>query len=144
MKNARTQVIRIVFVVALLIVGVVSGGAARDWHRRTHPGAAFASINGRELPPGVQATAYAHATTDNLFHTTHYWLLAGSATALREVIVGSGLRPSDDARYVLPNLQELFGASQQRTEVVAGYESDSPRNEWYFIFAGEESALYAH
>ena len=81
---------------------------------------------------------------DNLFHTTHYWLLAGSRPALRQFTNGTGLVDSEDAREIMPDLQRLFRVSGISTQVVAGYEWELDRDRWYCIFAGETTAFYAH
>jgi len=104
----------------------------------------YQAITGRELPAGVRATAYGHEMNDNLFHTTHYWLLSGSASALRQVTNGTGFVESDDAREMMPDLGRLFGVSGVSTQVVTGYEWELGRDRWYCIFAGETTAFYAH
>jgi hypothetical protein len=142
MNTKRRRFGQIALVTAILVGAVISVAAGRDWYRRAHPRATFASITGRQLPLGVEVTAYAHAVTDNLFHTTHYWLLAGSASGLREVMIGGGFEPTEDGE--LPDLHALFGSGQATAEIVASYESNSARNHWYFIFAGETTALYAY
>jgi hypothetical protein len=139
----RKRIVQIVLVVGIGVVAVVSWKVGRDLYWRKHPDAAFTSITGRVLPPGVRATAYAHEINDNLFHTTHYWLLAGAPSELHKVIVGTEFERSDeDARNMLPNLRDLFGVDWSREEVAAGYEWEVGRDRWYYIFAGEDRALY--
>lgn len=144
MNRLRTITRKPLVAVACLILLALAWSFARDWYLRTHPDTAFRAITGRELPAGVRATAYGHGMTDNLFHTTHYWLLAGSPSALRQVTNGTGFVESDDAREIMPDLRELFGVSVVSTQVVVGYEWELDRDRWYCIFAGETTAFYAH
>lgn len=144
MNLLRTKTRKLLVAVACLILLAVVWSFARDWYLRTHPDTAFRAITGRELPAGVRATAYGHEMNDNLFHTTHYWLLAGSPSALRQVTNGTGFVESEDAREMMPDLRGLFGVSTASTQVVAGYEWELGRDRWYCIFAGETTAFYAH
>jgi hypothetical protein len=143
-KLLRTRIGKVLLVGASLILLTVLWSFGRDRYWRSHPEAAFRAITGRELPTGVRAMAYGHEMTDNLFHTTHYWLLAGSSSALRQVTNGTGFVESDDAREMMPDLRQLFGVSAVSTQVVAGYEWELDRDRWYCIFAGETTAFYAH
>jgi hypothetical protein len=128
-----------------LLLSVVLFQLVRDRHRRSHPDAAFKAITGRSLPPGVRSIAYTHKMTDNLFHTTHYWLLEGSPSALRQVTNGTGFQESlEDALIVASELHPLFGVTWPAKEIVAGYEWELDRDRWYCIFAGETNAVYAH
>jgi hypothetical protein len=144
MNLLRTKTRKLLIAVACLILLAVVWTFARDWHLRTHPDTAFKAITGRELPTGVRATAYGHEMNDNLFHITHYWLLAGSPSALRQITNGTGFVESDDARSMMPDLRRLFGVASFSTQVVAGYEWELDRDRWYCIFAGETTAFYAH
>ena len=141
----QKRTLQVFLVVVLGATAVVAWNIGRDLYWRNHPDAAFKSITGHVLPPGVRATAYAHHVNDNLFHTTHYWLLAGAPSELHQVIAGTEFARSDeDARQMLPDLQELFGVDWSPEQVVAGYEWELARNRWYYIFAGENRALYVH
>jgi hypothetical protein len=134
---------RIRLALGLVVIAGLAWLTIRELYWREHPDAAFASVTGRGLPPGVRATAYRRRMDDNLFHFTHYWLLAGEPNALHNVLGGTAFeRSDDDARANLPDVSALFGVP--KPEVVAGYEWDTPRNRWYYIFEGEASALYAH
>ena len=145
MKLFRTKTRKLLLVVASLVLLAAVWEFARDWYWRAHPESAFRSVTGRELPSGVRAVAYAHEMTDNLFHTTHYWMLTGSPSGLREVVVGTGFGESlEDARGVMPDLSRLFGVSLSSTQVVAGYEWELDHDRWYCIFARETNAFYAH
>lgn len=109
------------------------------------PEFAFSHITCRPVPPDVRITAYASRIADNLVHKTHYWMLAGSPSGLRQVIVGTGFADSlEDARAIMPDLGRLFGVSLSHTQMVAGYEWELGRDRWYCIFVGETNALYAH
>lgn len=144
MNLFRTKARKFLVAVACLILLTVVWSFAHDWYLRTHPDTAFRAITGRELPAGVRATAYGHEMTDNLFHTTHYWLLEGSPSALRQVTSGTGFFESEDAQHMMPDLRRMFGSSVAVTQVVAGYEWELGRDRWYCIFAGESTACYAH
>ena len=134
---------RVLVAAIVLIVLVAVFGRSIVFH--LFPTFAFRLVTGRPIPPGVRITAYASEVTDNLFHTTHYWMLAGSPSGLRQVIVGTGFEESlEDARAIMPELSELFGVPLFSTQVVAGYEWELGRDRWYYIFAGETNALYAH
>ena len=130
--------------IALLLLLAAGGLGAWSWYVRAHPDAGFRWLTGRDLPPGVRAVAYANRLTDNFFHTTHYWQLEGSAAALRQVTEGTGFREStEDARWILPDLKELFGLPWTRSDVLIGYEWELDHDRWFVIFTGETTALYA-
>lgn len=141
----RTKTRKLLLLVASLVLLAIAWNFARGWYWRSHPESAFRSVTGRELPSGVHAVAYAHEITDNLFHPTRYWMLTGSPTGLRQVIVGTGFVESlEDARRMVPDLSRLFGVTLSSTRVVAGYELELGRDRWYCIFAGETNAFYAY
>ena len=144
MNLLRTKTRNFLVALVCLILLTVAGTYARNWYWRTHPDKAFRAITGRELPAGVHATVYRHRMDDALFHTTHYWLLAGPPNALRQVTNGTGFVESDDASKMMPNLVRLFGVSGLTRQVVTGYEWELIRELWYCIFAGETTAFYAH
>jgi hypothetical protein len=136
---------RIYLCLALLLALPIAGYLGRQAYWHSHPEAAFASITGRTLPVGVDALAYRREMADSFFHPTHYWLLSGNPDSLYQVIAGTGFERSDeDARWMVPDLAELFGSSLSKSQVVAGYEWELPRNRWYVIFEGEANALYTH
>ena len=119
-------------------------GAVTDQFRYADPSAAFTAITGRELPSGVTATQYGHKMTDNLFHTTHYWILRGDVTSLRQVVHGTGFAESGDAGYMLPDLKALFGLPLGESDVATGFEWELDRDRWYCIFRDGQTALYAY
>jgi hypothetical protein len=129
--------------VALLIAWVITC-IVMDRFRYADPTTAFTAITGRELPSGVTATRYQHEMTDNLFHTTHYWILRGDITSLRQVVHGTGFFESGDARHMLPDMKALFGLALGESDVVTGFEWELDRDRWYCIFRDEQTALYAH
>ena len=130
-------------IAALLIAGIITCFVI-DRFRYADPSAAFTAITGRELPSGVTATQYEHEMTDNLFHTTHYWILRGDITILRQVVHGTGFFESEDARCALPNMKALFGLALGESDVVTDFEWELDRDRWYCIFRDGETALYAH
>ena len=144
MKLPRARIGKVLLVGAFLICAAFLWNFGLDRYWSLHPDAAFRAITGRELPAGVRAKAYGHEMNDNLFHTTHYWLFAGSPSALRQVTNGTGFVESEEARYMMPDLHRMFGDGVVATQVVAGYEWELGRDRWYCIFAGETTAFYAH
>ncbi|KRD34245.1 hypothetical protein ASE35_11015 [Lysobacter sp. Root916] len=152
MKRAFPPLLQLGAIAATIAISVVA------WHQywRLHPNEAFAFMTGRPLPTGVHITAYTWEINDNLFHISHYWMLAGSPAQLRQF--PAAMAPSDeagtvlyplhesteDARDALPDIAHLFGRPRTVDQFVIGYESDAPRNNWYWIFAGESEALYEH
>ena len=144
MKLLRSRFGKVSVVGGSLIILAILWSLWRDRYWRFHPDAAFRAITGRGLPTGVHATAYGHEMKDNLFHTTHYWLLVGPPSALRQVTNGTGFVESEDARYMVPDLHSLFGVGPIPTQVVAGYEWELGHDRWYCILGGETTALYAH
>lgn len=135
---------RVIVVVIVLSIVMMLFGQSMILH--LFPALGFRLVTGRPVPSGVRVTAYASEMNDNLFHPTHYWMLTGLPSGLRQVIVGTQFRESlDDARYSMPDLTKLFGVRFTSSEVIAGYEDEhSGRNRWYCILAGETNALYAH
>lgn len=128
-----------------LIVGFcILSPFAQLAYRIVFPQSAFERITGRSLPSGVTVTQYRANITDNFFHVTHYWLLSGDASSLRRVTKDTGFTLSDDAVHMLPDLQDLFGLPLTRADVVAGYEWELDRDRWFYIFRGEQTALYEH
>lgn len=115
-----------------------------DRHRSMNPGDTFLTITGRALPDGVVATRYGFKFEDNLFQRTHYWVLEGNTEGLRAVTEDSGFMLSEDARFLLPDVQELFGLPFSREDILAGYEWELDRDRWYWIFRDQRVALYAH
>lgn len=124
----------------LLIFGFFS----LQQYRQIFPDRAFAEITGRALPDGIYAKAYSWNINDNPFHVGHYWLLSGSSNPLRRFTNGTWLSESDDARFFLPDMQILFGNEKTLEQVIAGFEDESPCNNWYWIFEDETQALYHH
>jgi hypothetical protein len=140
-KVAKKYKVSLIF--AALIAAVYIGIVLRLNYWQSNPDRAFEHFTGRAIPPGMHATAYSWETNDNLFHFSHYFLLTGSPSSLRRFTSGTGLVEStEDARWVLPDINYLFGRSLSKEQLVVGYEDDSPRNNWYWIFSGESEAIY--
>jgi hypothetical protein len=109
------------------------------------PEARFRAVTGRDLPAGVHAIAYAGEQNDSLFHTTHYWLLSGSPSALRRVKDQTGFIDSlEDARWMLPDVKNLFGVCLSSKDLIAGYEREDGRDRWFWIFGDGTTAIYAY
>jgi ABC-type Fe3+ transport system permease subunit len=64
---------------SVVLAAAVAFPIARAGYRRAHPKAAFNSLVGVAVPPGVTVAKYSSKMDDNLFHTTHYWLMNGDA-----------------------------------------------------------------
>ena len=129
----------------LLVAGLLTAAVAIWLSWKPDLGERFRAVTGRDLPPGVHATGYGKEMNDNLFHTTHYWLLNGSPTALQQVTKGTGFQESlEDARWAVPDMQKLFGVTLSRVDVVAGYEWEHNRDRWFCIFGDGTKALYVH
>ena len=144
MRTATKLLIALIALVAIAAIFIV-GFASMQHYRRLYPDRAFVQITGRALPADVRVIAYNWTFKDNLVHASHYWLLTGSSVALRQFTSGASLNEStEDARHALPDTEELFGDPKTPDQVIVGYEGDSPRNNWYWIFAGESKALYEH
>jgi hypothetical protein len=86
---------------------------------------------------------YRSATGDNFFRKTHYWLLEGEGSLLREVIVGTGFERSDeDAKSVVTSAGAALEISLSSDDVVEGYEWDRDRDSWYLLLKGGTRAIY--
>jgi hypothetical protein len=132
----------VVLGVVALCIGALLGLRQYQHHNRVNaPDRAFVEITGSALPPALKATAYNSELTDNLFHSSHYWLLSGPDQELRSFAISQGFaESSEDARHAVPNLPELFG--RPATGFVAGYEKDNGRNSWLILLEGV--AVYVH
>jgi hypothetical protein len=112
-------------------------------YRSANPASAFSALVGAPVPAGVHVTRYASAVTDNLFHTTHFWLLEGDVDALRKIAEGSSFGRSDeDASWTLPEAAAQFGMKVGPTDLAEGYEADHARNRWFLILKGQQRAIY--
>jgi hypothetical protein len=108
-----------------------------------HPGSQ--SYTGVALPTGVAALAHRSEFNDNLFHHTHYWRLRGPVGSLRRLAASSGLGRSDeDARYSLPDMQQMFGEALSEADVLEGYEGslDGGRDHWLIVFSEDRGAVF--
>jgi hypothetical protein len=131
------------FIFPALIAAIAVGIALRLSYWQSNPRLAFEHFTGRPVPAGIQVRAYSSQANDNFFHFGHYFLLSGTRSSLRQFTVGTTLNEStEDARWMLPNIADLFDRSWTREQVVIGYEDNSPRNNWYWIFSGETEAVY--
>jgi hypothetical protein len=130
-------------VAVLLMLAVVAqvtlrfAGADRGFERYTHVA----------LPAGVRAVGHdSSAAEDPLFHAMHYWLLEGPADSLRPLAATFGMARSDeDASSMMPDMQAMFGAAIQRTDVVEGYQGSAAggRDRWLLILSRDKGALFA-
>jgi hypothetical protein len=129
---------------SVVALGVVAYWLGIEQYRKSNPEAAFVALVGTPVPSGVRVIKYASAVTDNIFHTTHFWLLEGDPDSLRKVATAPRFGRSDeDARWFLPEAGEQFKLNLTPEDLTEGYESDDPRNRWFFIFARPERAIYA-
>ena len=136
---------RVLLAIALLLLAVPVALVSLHVFRRANPDVAYQQITGHTLPPGIRATAYNWAVNDNLFHVAHYWILTGSEADLRRFATAAELGEStEDARWTLPNLDDLFGDHRPRSAVAVGFEGDQARNNWLWIFDGRTEGLYEY
>jgi len=134
---------RSVFFFAALVAATLIFIILRLYYWHSYPDRAFEHFTGRALPADVHATAYAWKPNDAMFSIGHYFLLSGSPSSLHRFTSGTDLVEStEDARWMLPDVNYLFGRALSKEQVVVGYEDDSPRNNWYWIFSGETEAIY--
>lgn len=134
---------RALFIFSALGAAIAGGVALRINYWQSNPSLAFEHFTGRTLPAGIQVSAYSSQANDNFFHFGHYFLLSGASVSLRQFTVGTTLSEStEDSRWMLPDVAELFDRSWAREQVLIGYEDNSPRNNWYWMFSGESAALY--
>lgn len=139
----KAKAYKVVLIFSAAIAALFIGFLLRLSYWQSNPDRAFEHFTGRELPVGVHAVAYAWESNDALFHFGQYFLLSGSPSSLRRFTNGTGLVEStEDARWMLPDVNSLFGRSLSKEQVIVGYEDDSPRNNWYWIFSGETEAIY--
>jgi hypothetical protein len=128
---------------SLLALAGVGYSFAITEYRKANPESAFSTLVGAPVPAGVRVTRYAKAVTDNVFHTTHYWLLEGDAAELRKIAEGSSFGRSDeDAAWVLPKAAARFGMKVSPSDLAEGFESDHARNRWFLILKGQQRAIY--
>ena len=127
--------------IAAVVVGVYAFGMPA--YRRANPDAAFSSLVGSQVPAGVRIVGYSSALTDNLFHTTHFWLVEGDISALRKLVDGTSLGRSDqDAAWELPEAASRFGLKLTPQDLAEGYESEDPRNRWLLVIKDKQQAIY--
>lgn len=126
-------------------MAVVAGAYAIGMpaYRRANPDAAFSSLVGVPVPSGVRIVKYSSGITDNLFHTTHFWLVEGEVGALRKLVEGTRFGRSDeDAAWELPEAVSHFGLKMTPQDLAEGYESDDTHNIWLLILKGQQQAIY--
>ena len=133
------------FLPLLLILCVLVWSQGTSWYWRTHPEQAFGKFTGKDLPKGVQVTAYASEVTDNFFHQTHYWIVFGPPELLQEVITSHPFQQSEDAVWNKPDAGRLFDNVMKNADLVDGYErEDNGRNRWLWISLDKSFGLYAY
>ena len=128
----------------VLSVAVICNHAERQ-ARFSGPDHGFQSCTGIALPTGVSAMAHSTDMNDNLFHETHYWRLSGPDSSLRSLADSFGLERSDeDAKWMMPDLQMMFGLSVKHADIIEGYEGNSGggRDRWLVIFSHEQGAVF--
>jgi hypothetical protein len=134
---------KVLLIVSILIGAFAIGIVLRFNYWQSNPDLAFEHFTGRAVPAGIKVTAYATEANDNILHFGHYFLLSGSPANLRQFTVGTTLKEStEDAQWMLPEVSNLFDRTWSREQVLVGYEDDSRRNNWYWVFSGESEALY--
>ena len=138
----RKVTLPIVFI-AVAAAGTATWVQLRGNAHREKPDAAFAELTGRALPVGVHASAYRSAIDDNFFHAEHYWILEGETDRLRQILVGTGFRRSDeDAKWVAHRAADALGTTIAVEDVLEGYEWEHGRDSWFLILRGGTGAIY--
>ena len=136
---------RVLLAIAALILALFVAVASMHAYRRANPELAYQQITGRKLPSGVHASAYNFQFDDSLLHIAHYWVLTGSEAELRRFAASASLGEStEDARWMLPDLSNLFGDRRTRDDVAVGFEGDQAKNDWLWVFKGGSDALYEY
>ena len=106
----------------------------------------FKSYTGISLPSDVTIIAHGSEVNDNFLHSTHAWMLNGPVSSLRGLASSFGLeRSDDDAKWQLPNVQQMFGVLAV-ADVVEGYEGirDGKRDRWLLILANGQGAVFIY
>lgn len=139
MKRLLKNVASFVMIILFVFLTV----RTRDLYWQSHPEKAFLKFTGKMVPSGVQVKAYAWQMNDNILHKGHYFWLQGNESDLERFVIGTSLKEStEDAKWILSNTSELFELSQTKEQIKVGYEDDSLRNNWYWIFANASDAIY--
>ena len=69
----------------------------------------FFAVTGVGLPANLRVASHASDRNDNLFRTTHYWIVQGPIESLRELAPAPGFERSDeDARGELGNVARVM------------------------------------
>lgn len=144
MAFPKSKVLRVLIALVLLVSAPLVWWFGQDIYWRIYPEAAFESVTGRSLPPGVKAVAYIGRMEDALFHTTHYWRLTGSVPDLRQVIAGTGFVRQDDVAVSVYRMARKFGLERSPSKVAEAYELDEMRFRFYCILGDSNEAFYSH
>ena len=128
---------------ALGLSSAVAFASYQHHKRRSDPASAFQDIVGQPLPVSIRATEYNSQLTDNLFHSSHYWVLVGSEAEIRQFALTQGFAESrEDAKDVVPELERVFGVTA--SGFLTGYEKGNGRNHWLVLFNETPAAIYVH
>jgi len=133
-RRPRSRILRATLGALAVLAYLVAWYLGREWYLEGHPGAAFTSITGRELPDGVRVDAYAKVRA-GVFRRTHFWTFSGEPEAIRKFGEALGLARSDeDARLVFSNPRELSSLPQ----------FSELQGRQYIVLRDGTEALYVH
>jgi len=135
---------------ALVVVGIIilffAGGEAYDSRQFHSSDRGYRYATGRDLPANTVAMGHASEMNDNLFHTTHYWLVQGPIENLRELAPAPGFERSDqDAAEWLPGVERLMSLGGE-AKMLEGYEGslDGGRDHWLIILEPGDHAVFIY
>lgn len=126
------------------IVLLLVGGVWYDEMQFGRSDRGFRHVTGVDLPTNVTAHAHRREMNDNLFHTTHYWLLRGPHANLQELAKGFGFQRSDeDSRWILEKAATILPMGSKR--LIEGYEGTlgGGRDRWLVIAEPGDQAVFA-
>ena len=104
----------------------------------------YSSVTSKNPPANLHAMAHASEMDDNLFHTSHYWIVQGPIESLRELAPAPGFERSDaDAREVLESISVILPVGNAR--MLEGYEGSETggRDHWLTILEPGDRAVFA-
>lgn len=134
---------------ALIVIGVIilffAGGEAYDSRQLHSSDRGYRWVTGRDLPANTVAMEHASIMNDNLFHTTHYWLVQGPRENLRELAPAPGFERSDqDAADHLSDIEQLMPLGEAK--MLEGYEGsvDGGRDHWLLILEPGDRAVFIY
>lgn len=130
---------------AVAVVALFLGGIATERMRFESADRGFRSETDHDLPANVMAVAHTSEIADNLFHTSHYWLLQGPEANLRELAQAFGLARSDaDSTEMLRAIPEVMPLGDV-PRLAEGYESHlDGHDRWLLVLQPGNRAVFVY